>query len=555
MNGSDHPKEPMPRSEGSDGAHEAGPPRARIRRTPWRGWLLSVPLAAIILVAYLVIRTWLLTGPTITITFPEAAGVSSTGTPLQYKGVQVGSVTDVSLTRDKHAAKVTVSVHRNVADLLRSGTRFWIVRPDILSGDLADLISGTYITMHPGKGRKTLRFKGLLHAPATGPGRTVTLHASTAAGLHNGSPVLYEGLKAGRVVALEYDKERDDVRVALFIEAPFDQHLEDGVRFWRASGLDLSTGSSGVNFNMPSLTQLLSGAVVFGVVKSGLQAGASNLDSHLYGSASAARGALRGRHMAFSAQFPGSAAGIAPGSPVVLKGIRVGTVRSVSLAYDPKREAMVTPVTFDLYPVLFGVGRGRTPGAPPEPFEHVLATLVSHGLRAQVETANLVIGTRQISLVMAGKSGQASLDTASSPPRIPAVEGGGIASLINQINALPLKTISDQVLELTSRVRKLADSPDVTQSLHHLNMALANLQRLAGEADGQIKPTLESLRRVANAVDATANTINQAMGGSLENEESVQHLVVELTKAARAVRILANYLQRHPEALISGRSQ
>lgn len=556
MSGSDYHKEPNPRSGGADATHETGPPEARIRRTPWRGWLLSIPLAAIILVGYLVIRTWLLTGPTINITFPEAAGVSSTGTALLYKGVQVGNVTGVALTRDKRGARVTISVKQSVADFLRSGTRFWLVRPSILSGDVADMLSGPYIAMLPGKGKKTRWFKGLLHAPAIGPGRTITLEASTAAGLNDGSRVLYHGMTAGHVVGLKYDEKRDNVRVLLFIEAPFDRHLADGVRFWRASGFDLSTGSSGLSFNMPSLNQLLNGAVAFGVVKSSIrQPGPSKFDAHLYDSASAARNVLRGRPVAFAAQFPGSAVGIGPGSPVVFKGFRVGTVLRVSLAFDPKRKAMVIPVVFDLYPERFGVGRAPTSDVKSEPFSLRLAELVSHGLRAQIETANLLFGTRQISLVMTGKSGQASLDTASKPPRIPAVGEGGIASFVNQIGELPLKEIGDRVLALTSRVQKLAASPDVAQSIRHLNKALTNLQRLTGEAQGQIRPTLESLRRVANAIDAATNEINKVMGGSLESQESVQQLVSELTRAARAVRILANYLQRHPEALITGRKQ
>lgn len=548
--------------------HETGPPSARIRRTPWRGWIWSVPLAAIILVAYLVVRTWLLAGPTITITFPKAAGITSAGTPLQYKGVEVGKVQNVALTKDRQGVRVTVSVHSSVSEFLRKGTTFWVVQPSLLSGDVAELISGPYITMRPGKGKKHYHFKGLLQPPPTPPdrpGTSITLYAHNTGGLHYGSPVLYHGLQAGEVLSLDYDQKRDDVRIHVFVDQPYAQHLAQGVRFWRASGLNLSTGSSGVSFKLPPLEQLLKGAISFGPVQSaGQPPAAAATDRHLYADAAAARNALTGPHLQFAARFPGNTSGISPGSPVVLHGIRVGTVRSVSLEYDPRRKAMVTPVRLDLYPERFGIGHGKANGHSAA-FEHVLKTLISQGMRAQVTSASLVLGSKQVSLVMAGNPGQASLDTAAKPPRIPAVEATDIASVINQIdrlasnvngklNELPIQQIGHHVLKLTQRAQKLVDSPQLEQSIRHLNKALANLQSVTGEAKGQLKPTLRSLRQVAQATQATANTINQVMGGSMANQENVQELVTELTRASRAVRILANYLQRHPEALIRGRS-
>lgn len=549
---------PDPRSGGGSGVHETGTLQARIRRTPWRGWVWSVPLAAIILVVYLIVRTWLLTGPTITITFPKAAGITSAGTPLQYKGVRVGDVKEVALTKDRQAVKVTVSVHSSVTGFLRSGTAFWVVHPSILSGDLADLISGPYITMLPGKGKKAHQFNGLLHPPATQPnrpGKMVTLYASSASGLSYGTPVLYHGLRAGEVLSRQYDASRDDVRVRVFVDKPFVTHLTGQTRFWRASGLNLSTGGSGVSFDVPPLDQLLNGAVAFATVQTGgSQAGHSRPDSHLYASEGAARNALTGRHVLFAASFPGSTAGIAPGSPVVLKGIRVGTVRSVSLHYDARHKRMVTPVTFDLYPKRFGIAHGKASGKPsPSAFEHILATLVSHGLRAQVSTANLVIGSKQISLFMATNPGKASLDTAAKPPRLPAVKASDISSVINRINTLPIQQIGDHVLHLTARAQKLISSPQVQQSLQHLNKVLANLQTVTGAAKQQLGPTLKSLRQVADATQSTADTINRVMGGSLGGQQNVQQLVGELTRAARSVRVLADYLQRHPEALIRGR--
>ncbi|MDA3921697.1 MAG: MlaD family protein [Salinisphaera sp.] len=553
---------------GNGAVPETGPPKARMRRTPWRGWIWSVPLAAMILVAYLAARTWLLTGPTITITFPEAAGISASGTSLRYKGVQVGNVESVALTDDRHAVKVTVSVDSSVAKFLRTGTVFWVNQPSILSGQLGNLLSGPYITMRPGPGKQTRSFKGRLKPPTTAgdkPGRLLTLHAATTGGLHQGSLVLYRGLDAGKVMATGYDKQHDGISITVFVNAPFNRHLGKNVRFWRSSGLGLSTGSGGVSFRMPPISQLLNGAVTFGSVKPALRSSqASSPDTLLYASASAAHHALAGPHVTFSARFPGSTAGISAGSPVELKGIRVGTVRSVSLAYDPKQKRMITPVTFDLYPDRFGIAHPSSANTSTRSFKHVLATLIHQGLRAQLTTGNLVLGNKQLSLVMAGSPGQASLDTASQPPRIPAIGVSDIGTVMtsvsqltqnlnDKIRGLPVQAIGHHLLKLTARAQALADSPELTQSIHHLNRTLAHMQTITGEAQGQVKPTLKSLRQVADAADGTAKTITRLAGGSLAGNNSMQQLVAELTRTARAVRVLADYLQRHPESLIRGR--
>ncbi|MGN8160630.1 intermembrane transport protein PqiB [Salinisphaera sp. RV14] len=530
-----------------------------------------MPLAALIIVGYLVVRTWLLAGPTITIIFPKAAGISSSGSSLQYKGVQVGQVENVELTPDRHAVKVTVGVQDGVSDFLRSGTQFWVTQPSILSGQLGALLSGPNIIMQPGPGHKSHRFTGLLHPPATAPnqaGRSVTLYASSANGLQYGTPVVYHGLKAGKVLATGYDSKRNAIRIKLFIKKPFAGHLHDAgtVRFWRASSFGVATDNAGVHVDIPPLDEILHGGIAFDVMGSSKQAaGAPTIDPHLYASADAASTVMTGRHLLFSTRLASTAAGdIGPGTPVKLDGIRVGTVRHVSLTYDPRQQAMQVPVTFDLYPDRFGFKKSAT--NKPAGFDQVLATLVKKGLRVQLTTANLVLGSRQLSLVMAGSAGQATLDTSANPPRIPAVETAGINSVLASVSQLtqtlnakvkgvPLKAIGRHVLKSSARAQALLDSPQVAASIRHLDRTLANAQAITAAANGQVGPTLKSLRQVSESARQTANTINRLAGGSLGDQQNMQQLVSELTQTARSVRGLANYLQQHPEALLYGKKR
>ncbi len=333
---------------------QTGPAMARVRRTAWRGWIWAVPLAALILVGYLVIRNWLLAGPTVTVRFPSAEGLSPKGTPVRYKGVQVGSVDGVHLTDDLSAVVVTLSMEGSVSDSLRSGTKFWIVKPDLTSGNLGNLLSGGYIAMEPGDGKQMTHFQGLLQPPTLEPdepGHTFVLYAERTKSIAQGTPLLYRGLEAGKVIGVSYADEQDRIHIKVFVRKPFDQLVRDSSQFWRCGGLNVSTQGGAVGIDVPPVRRLLQGCITFGTLRH-QDAAVANTDTtfRLYDSEQAARSAFTGEAVRFLIYFPGSVAGLQSGSPVELKGIPVGNVREVSLQYDQQQENLTIPVIIELYP-------------------------------------------------------------------------------------------------------------------------------------------------------------------------------------------------------------
>lgn len=541
---------------------ETGTSRARIRRTPWRGWILAVPLAAAILVGYLAIRTWVLAGPTVVVTFPNAEGIGTTGSPVRYRGTQVGTVESVHLDDNLKGVKITLSLDGTMGKHLHSDTKFWIVQPSIMGGDFSDLLSGSYIEMLPGQsnsGKLVHTFTGLLHPPTLPPdepGRTLVLESDHAGKLQHGAAVLYRGFPAGKVLGVSYDKQANQARIKLFIHSPFDALVSANSRFWRAGGLGVSTGSGGFGLHVPGLTSLLQGAVAFDNLKA---TQIQKADHHLYSSQNSAVSPLIGTPTLFALHVPGSVAGLSAGSPVRYQGILVGRVKTVSLLYDEKTRQLRTPVQIALYSSRFGITSNtssdttsNTKAAGGERdeagFKERINGLIVGGLRARVATSNLILNNKQISLVMLPNSPHETLDQSSSPPLIPTVEGSGVSNIIASIS------------HITDRISVLAGSPQLQQSIAHLNKTLANAAEITSEASGQVKPTLEdarkaieSLRETATAADSTVHTINKLAGGSLGGGPDVQRLVGELTRAAQSIRNLADYLQRHPEALLRGR--
>lgn len=210
------------RSTTNGGVESDDPPEATVRSTGWRGWIWAVPIAALMLVAYLAVRTWVLAGPTVTVVFPDAGGIGPEGTPVKHKGVQVGSVERVRLSDDLGRVIVRVSIDRGASDHLREGARFWIVRPGLGGGGgIKGMLAGSYIAMDPGDGEPRERFEGSMWEPVRGGVEFTLAPPGPAGDLEAGAAVRFKGRVVGRVreVGLEVDPAngaaRTPVRIAL----------------------------------------------------------------------------------------------------------------------------------------------------------------------------------------------------------------------------------------------------------------------------------------------------------------------------------------------------
>ncbi len=86
------------------------PSQALTRRNRGPGWIWAVPIAAVAIVAWLLVRLLAQGGTNITILFPDADGVKPKDTDVVYRGTKIGSVTDVSLTSDGVRVKATSGI-------------------------------------------------------------------------------------------------------------------------------------------------------------------------------------------------------------------------------------------------------------------------------------------------------------------------------------------------------------------------------------------------------------------------------------------------------------
>ncbi|HEX5176957.1 MAG TPA: hypothetical protein VFV83_08010 [Chthoniobacteraceae bacterium] len=120
------------------------------------------------------------------------------------------------------------------------------------------------------------------------------------------------------------------------------------------------------------------------------------------------------------------------------------------------------------------------------------------------------------------------------------------------MNKIPLDQIGQNVLDLTRQIDRLAASPKLKDSIAELDASLQEIRQTVGDVGPKVDKLLQTLRNTAEQLDQASAAANKTLGGAA-SQTSLQDTMQEFKEAARAVRSLADYLERHPEALISGK--
>src|SRR5215831_19715929 len=181
-------------------SEQAGPPElptAGVRRRRRIPLVWIVPLLTGLIALWLAWDTFSKRGPTITITFETAAGLTAGQSQLKYKNVVMGTVTKIAIAPDLSDVVVTVETTREAEPLLTDKTIFWVVRPELFAGNvtgLDTLLSGSYIGMRPSaeKGKPQHHFVGQQNPPvlqAWTKGTSYRLQSRRLGSISVGSPI------------------------------------------------------------------------------------------------------------------------------------------------------------------------------------------------------------------------------------------------------------------------------------------------------------------------------------------------------------------------------
>jgi paraquat-inducible protein B len=550
------------------------PPDAVEHQSRLPGWVWAVPVAAVLIVGYLGLKTLLLHGPSATVTFPVGGNLKAGDTTVQYQGLQVGQVESVTLQKDLRHVAVSLRLHSDLKGHLGPGTRFWIggAQPSINDlGSIKSLITGPFIGIDPHDGPTQDHYQGLATPPAqkeTVPGSHYTLVTSSLGALSDGSPIYFRDLKVGVVEDTYLLPDGHHFDVAAFVNAPFDKLVHADTRFWNASAVQVSMTGPGPRLQFQSIPALFAGAIDFATpAHTGNTTPANDgTQFKLYDSKDAAENAPGPQAVDYRITFAASEAGNPQtGAPVQLAGNTIGSVAASTLQYDPHSGRLASLITIALDPGHISLADGETwqPDARSQ-MDDLLRHLIDQGLRARLGKSVPVVGSSAVMLEFVPKAAPAALGT-GSVPEIPTVPGSDIDTMIAsfsgfgaKLDAMPLDQIADDIHQTTQKLAALSRSPQLTQSLEHLDSTLTNVDRIAHAGSQQIGPILSDLRQVATEAKSTVEAAKSviASNGMVQNKPEttgIGNALYELTRAARSLRELADYLDRHPEALLRGK--
>ncbi len=545
------PGEPVRDSAATRSASGLPKPDVKPPREARFSWIWLVPLVAALVGVSLLVRNWLHTGPTVTISFESADGLEVGQTKVRYKDVVIGEVTSIKVAPDRTKVLVDAQLNREGSSYItHEGTRFWVVRPRLgISGvsGLGTLLSGAYIGVdsvatdpEADEGEPVYEFTGLEKPPEIASGRAgtrYTLLAPDLGSLEIGSPVYYRRIEVGQVVGYDLDESGSGVAIQVFVDKPNDKFVTEDTRFWNASGINVSLSADGFNVQTGSIVSVMAGGVAFAAPDDDAQAEPAGAD-HVFTLADTRVNAMSdpdGSPMSIELKFTQSVRGLKVGAPIEFRGLELGKVVDIDLEFDAEKKVFYALVKGELFPLRFGAAYQNVIKHDPaakDPGLDLLRFMVERGLRAQMRAANLLTGQQYVALEFYPDAEPVSVDSKSTPMELPTIAGDfdrlqqQISSIVAKIDTIPFEGISNDLRTSLKSVTKLVQSLD---------------GKVAPEASKMLKAARSSLSRVDKLL-APDSSMNDNIDNSLR----------EITAAAKSLRALADYLQTHPTAILRG---
>ncbi len=541
-------------------------PEAVVQRKKQLSIVWLVPIVAILIGGWLAYKGLLEKGPTITISFESAEGLEAGKTKVRHKDVEVGTVETIRFNADLSRILVTAELVKEAGPYLTENTRFWVVRPRVtasgISG-LGTLFSGAYIGMDPGReGEPARRFEGLEIPPVvtTGmSGHVFLLRAIVLGSLDIGSPVYYRQIQVGQVIGYELDEEGQSLSIKVFINAPHDKLVRKNTRFWNASGFDLKLDAGGLKLNTESLVSIMMGGIAFDTPTS-LAAGGPAQEGHvfkLYETRASIFERTYTQKMHYILHFDESIRGLTVGAPVEFRGIKIGQVVDIKSEFDMEKTSPRITVLIETEPQRWKV-TGTALSRTADDAKKNISKLVAKGLRAQLKTGSLLTGQLFVDIDFHPDAPNAQVKYGEKFPELPTIPAplqintARVNDLLRKLETVPIEQIGKDLGDTLQNVKRLTGSKELLEAVQALNQTLQHARQLVQNLDSNVAPQIGS---TLDQVQKTLVSVEGTLGKNSPLQHEMRQAFKELSAAARSIRILADYLERHPNALIYGKGK
>jgi paraquat-inducible protein B len=296
--------------------------------------------------------------------------------------------------------------------------------------------------------------------------------------------------------------------------------------------------------------------------------------------------------------FEGSVKGLSVGAPVLVGGVKIGSVKSINLEYNPKTLVFYVPVIIETEPNKIRLIKGKR-----LPMNEVMPLLIERGLRAQLTMGSLITGQLIVELDYYPKTPIKLIGLNKEYHEIPTIPST-FQAIFDTLKNLPLEETLKRLISAVKAFENILKSPEIPEILHSANLALTDARKLINDVDSRVAPlansvddTLGEYKKIAISVNEQVDPLMENARGLVKNmDKKLEILAVKIAKGleasheameqaretlevlqsrlgkdspllnqldntlrefsemARSIRSLANYLSRHPEALLRGKS-
>jgi paraquat-inducible protein B len=265
----------------------------------------------------------------------------------------------------------------------------------------------------------------------------------------------------------------------------------------------------------------------------------------------------------FVMYFDGSVKGLAIGSPVVFRGVKVGTVTEIGMLFSKKDLSVLIPVYVELgeadVTMMDDNSLSAKKGARKKILYEYLDALVKRGIRAQLEMQSFVTGQLQIALDFFPDKPARFVGGPSKYPEIPTIPTQ-LRELTKRVEQLPIEEIGRKLQSTLDGIDKMVNSPETTRMVKSIGQAADETRTLIRDVDRQLEPLIASIKKTSDEAGKTLQKI-RIVAGAIENISGDDSVVVyklnktldEMERASRSLRLLADTVEQQPESLIFGK--
>jgi len=297
---------------------------------------------------------------------------------------------------------------------------------------------------------------------------------------------------------------------------------------------------------------------------------------------------LFSRELRYVMFFDGSLSGLDVGAPVQFRGVKIGTVSRIRLFQDTPKIGVYVTIDPSLLPKGTGVLEG----------DEATNQLIKEGLRAQLQTQSVLTGQLLVYLDLFPGTPTVTVGLDPAVKEIPTVPAplarlqARLESFVEKLNRVPLEELTTSAAQALDSARALLRSPEVKDAVvaagaalrsadsalkeaekaakaldgrlgtltAHADATLTDGRALIAEArktvarlDAQIEPLSTSIQGTSDSARRTLDSVASTADGNSRTGYELTRTLQEVADAARSLKALADYLERHPEALLRGK--